>query len=1575
MDSSEMSSPAEFFSKLEEFLAQHYETVELEGVCHFIITQTGSWTIDLSSKPPVIKDGTHGTSDVELTFSSEKVFRNFLKGKDLKKDFLTRRLKVRGDTKLLTKLVELASSAAPKHSSGASKSQTSTSDLSNTMRRRRVPSYAHSQVQTNRLEGLNETPTEHHESTKIEWLPDKNVQRCLICDEKFTFIRRKHHCRLCGGIYCYECSSHDVKGERACEMCYERAFGARTRRLKGILGTSTALPPPLVSVTDWKRRLRNKRKQQKPSGTGDTRASKPEQSPSKTGIRSPERKHGTAAAAAASSSVSQKHPGSSASEGQSVGEGTSGYPEEDAGEEEEETSVKFNERLRQLESESKKLKATINAASTPAALHPTFTTVASRSEFWFPFVQVALWVMNVLGWKLGIYGCYLSILFGLFFYNVETVDFVKPVVCKYLSQATIPYTSWSAGDFLCDYIWIKLFVIGTVISCMYIHYIAVSSSDTADLFRRRMRVYGLSLGILADYKITQMYTDQHYEDEDDEVSKEHGESKEEGTAGTENVDQDVVDVDEIWSSLHRRNARRLYYVIRDLKGLWVKSGQYLSSRPDVMPQEYVQVLKTLQDGMPARPLTEIMQTISEDVKQDPDQLFSHIDPYALASASIAQVHKGSLRDGSAVAIKVQHRGMDRILRQDLKNLHHVLTLLGLVSPNLDIKSVMEEWSKEVQNELDFEKEARNMICVRHNMARSGLNVTLPRVIPGLYGPRALVMRFVDGIKVSDRQALDEAGVDREKLVSDVCSAYGCQIYINGVFNGDPHPGNILVVKRKTLRKSEPDLQKLLRDRYQCDPETEKPQVSWQDIHDEPDDETASLLSLAHGHDDDWVPVLIDFGLTKQLNDHMRYAFCQMVISGEEMDYAGVLESFDKMGMKFNRESVSEDLENLQHMFRDAKPADEARKEHAARSKRVKKAREAEKEEGKEERKLEAWPSDLMFFLRASELLQGLCVQLDTRLKFMSVMSGSARIAMLRRFPRHLHAQRNVYPLQENVLASRSLAKNYSMLLSSEGAPASPQKLRKPLSDLEEQLQNILGTLFDQGHILGAQVCVMQEGKVLTDLAAGKMGSLDPRPVTPATLFPIYGVSRAVVAAALNHQLTSGKLSSLDKAVSSFWPEFGAGGKARCTIRELLLCKSGVESYCPEDLSSNHLTTDKWANMLDGVAKAEPSLLTLPTDEKNKASSIVPCGPSNPAELLTHLYLGWGWAVGGLLENLLDSKAGTVLQQVIGELIAVPEEMFCGFQSCSQSDLESFRSRMAGVILGKSERQIDLQSTENTCDFRPNRETLRLPGGLTGEIDSEVARVHIQQSVADDSSEDEEGQNNAVTLSAAMAAMDFAGRMNDSGLEEFGTLTSGGKEHIMDPRVFNMEKLKDVTLPASNIRSSARALAALGDSFFKNISQTEGRNESQLVFNCDVSDQKTREALSRDVERVLYVNGERVDAPAIDMEASKAVVYIPERIPESTSAKIGGVHHVCNIGSVPLEACRSYGFRPVGFKRSDKTEYSGYGMFALGGSLLVTEAKSGTTIAITVNELTADSYVTSYLLEQICQFLKLGSIEA
>jgi predicted unusual protein kinase regulating ubiquinone biosynthesis (AarF/ABC1/UbiB family) len=160
-----------------------------------------------------------------------------------------------------------------------------------------------------------------------------------------------------------------------------------------------------------------------------------------------------------------------------------------------------------------------------------------------------------------------------------------------------------------------------------------------------------------------------------------------------------------------RNAAQVYHLMGSLQGFWIKLGQYLSTRNDLMPEEYIAVLTKLQDRVKARPIDQVKKVIEEEFHRPCGEMFKSIDDKALAAASIAQVHRAVLHDGTVVAIKVQHRGMHDILMNDIINLEKLLSWISMVEPSADFKKALEEWGNEVLKELDFKNEASNLIEV------------------------------------------------------------------------------------------------------------------------------------------------------------------------------------------------------------------------------------------------------------------------------------------------------------------------------------------------------------------------------------------------------------------------------------------------------------------------------------------------------------------------------------------------------------------------------------------------------------------------------------------------------------------------------------------------------------------------------------------------------------------------------------------------------------------------------------------------------------------------------------------------
>ena len=251
-----------------------------------------------------------------------------------------------------------------------------------------------------------------------------------------------------------------------------------------------------------------------------------------------------------------------------------------------------------------------------------------------------------------------------------------------------------------------------------------------------------------------------------------------------NIPEEMVDqhpeICDLWSQVHERNAVRLTMQIKRLRGFWVKVGQYLSSRADVMPAEYLRELASLTDSMPSRPYSEIQATLAEELSAEELQQIVSIDPHALSTASLAQVHRARLIDGQEVVLKVQHRGVASFMLQDMDNLKVILNMLAWSDPDLDYGPVIREWTQETTKELDFRKESDNMNDVRILLEDNDVQAIIPKVIPGLVKERVLVMEFCEGFPVRDLAKMDEYQVDRRLLLERICSAWAVQMHVGGV---------------------------------------------------------------------------------------------------------------------------------------------------------------------------------------------------------------------------------------------------------------------------------------------------------------------------------------------------------------------------------------------------------------------------------------------------------------------------------------------------------------------------------------------------------------------------------------------------------------------------------------------------------------------------------------------------------------------------------------------------------------------------------------------------------------------------
>ncbi|OEL25664.1 putative aarF domain-containing protein kinase 1 [Dichanthelium oligosanthes] len=422
----------------------------------------------------------------------------------------------------------------------------------------------------------------------------------------------------------------------------------------------------------------------------------------------------------------------------------------------------------------------------------------------------------------------------------------------------------------------------------------------------------------------------------------------------------------IWAKTHERNARRVLNLMIELEGLWVKMGQYLSTRADVLPEPYINVLKQLQDSLPPRPFEEVRGTIEKELGKPMSDLFADFDLDPLATASIAQVHRATLADGREVVVKIQHDGVKEIILEDLKNAKSLIEWIAWAEPRYDFNPMIDEWCKEAPKELDFNHEAENTRTVSKNLSHkadsgsgsisSAVDVLIPEVIQST--EKVLVLEYMDGIRLNDNDSLEAYGVDKQKLVEEITRAYAHQIYIDGFFNGDPHPGNFLVSKEPPHK-----------------------------------------------------PILLDFGLTKRISKSMRQALAKMFLSCAEGDHVALLSAFAEMGLKLRVDMPQQAMDIATIFFRQSTTASEAKENIKAlsdqRERNVKALQDKMKLNKKEVQRfnpVDAFPGDAIIFMRVLNLLRGLSASLNVRIVYLDIMRPFAESTLLGSLTHGLNSQ-------------------------------------------------------------------------------------------------------------------------------------------------------------------------------------------------------------------------------------------------------------------------------------------------------------------------------------------------------------------------------------------------------------------------------------------------------------------------------------------------------------------------------------------------------------------------------------------
>ncbi|MGH7960266.1 MAG: ABC1 kinase family protein [Candidatus Binatia bacterium] len=244
---------------------------------------------------------------------------------------------------------------------------------------------------------------------------------------------------------------------------------------------------------------------------------------------------------------------------------------------------------------------------------------------------------------------------------------------------------------------------------------------------------------------------------------------------------------------HHRSAELIYRTALRLEGWLVKACQFIGTRADILPQEYIEVLSRLHDRVPPRPFAVMKQRIEEELGKPLTAVFSSFTTEPIAAASLAQVHEATLHDGRRVAVKVQYPGIAALVDLDLRNVAFFVEWLAYLEPRYDFRFILKELRRYIPLELDFIHEGRNAEAVSRNFTDRGSDdVVVPRIYWEYTTSCLLVMEFMDGIKVTEVAALRQAGIDTRMVAQKLTEAYLQQILLDGLFHADPHPGNLLV---------------------------------------------------------------------------------------------------------------------------------------------------------------------------------------------------------------------------------------------------------------------------------------------------------------------------------------------------------------------------------------------------------------------------------------------------------------------------------------------------------------------------------------------------------------------------------------------------------------------------------------------------------------------------------------------------------------------------------------------------------------------------------------------------------------
>lgn len=255
--------------------------------------------------------------------------------------------------------------------------------------------------------------------------------------------------------------------------------------------------------------------------------------------------------------------------------------------------------------------------------------------------------------------------------------------------------------------------------------------------------------------------------------------------------------DEEWEKLWENIGQRFRNTLFELEGLLIKIGQMLSIRSDLLPHAFIRQIEDLTDQVPPSQWGDIQAVLESEWGGTIEEHVRSIDPKAVASASIGEVYKGVLKDGTEVAIKVQRPGIQTIVDTDFRTLKIIMWFAEHVAPIpssfIDFKKLFQELKSVIERELDFTQEKESLHYFQEKYKEHEF-VKIPKVYSELCTAKVLVMEWMNGVKITDEQAVDQLGISRRELAERLIELFLPQWLEPGIFHADPHSGNVLASK-------------------------------------------------------------------------------------------------------------------------------------------------------------------------------------------------------------------------------------------------------------------------------------------------------------------------------------------------------------------------------------------------------------------------------------------------------------------------------------------------------------------------------------------------------------------------------------------------------------------------------------------------------------------------------------------------------------------------------------------------------------------------------------------------------------